>query len=234
MGPGFATVNVGVSSSELRHEFASVAEQSAIRAGEGGFQVNARGGTVLRGGQITSTQAAIDNGKNVFSGPLLEVTDVHNQANTQGHAYGYSANVGTGSYAKDGSTATDPTKSDFKPGFSGGLGRLNESAQSVSKGGISGIAGDVQARTGDTPSGLTHTFDASQAQANLNAQVSITQAFSSAAPKAVADFALGPSSSLFFVLLGCIFSFSYGDVVRRQGQLPTDWKRMLQVWGQLT
>ena len=59
----------------------------------------------------------------------------------------------------------------------------------MSKGGISAIAGDVQARSGDTPSGLINTFDASQAQANLNAQVAITQAFSSAAPKAVADFA---------------------------------------------
>ena len=77
----------------------------------------------------------------------------------------------------------------MKPGFLGGLGRLNDSGQSVSKGGISVIACDVQARTGNTPGGLPHAFDASPAQANLNAQVSITQAFSSAAPKAVVDYA---------------------------------------------
>jgi filamentous hemagglutinin len=44
-----------------------VVEQSAIKAGDGGFNVNVKGDTTLTGGAITSTQAAVDGGKNSFS-----------------------------------------------------------------------------------------------------------------------------------------------------------------------
>lgn len=42
-------------------------EQSAIRAGDGGFQVDVGGNTSLQGGQITSSEAAVQQGKNRFT-----------------------------------------------------------------------------------------------------------------------------------------------------------------------
>ena len=45
---------------DIDRHYASDGEQSAIRAGDGGFQVNVKGGTSLNGGAITSTQKAID------------------------------------------------------------------------------------------------------------------------------------------------------------------------------
>src|SRR5690606_11640775 len=41
--------------SKIDSEFSSVAEQSGIRAGDGGFDVKVQGKTTLKGGAITST-----------------------------------------------------------------------------------------------------------------------------------------------------------------------------------
>ncbi len=53
------SLNVG--QPRINSDYLSVGEQSAIRAGDGGFNVDVNGKTTLTGGQITSTQAAIDN-----------------------------------------------------------------------------------------------------------------------------------------------------------------------------
>ena len=45
----------------------NVGEQSGIRAGDGGFQVNVKGDTTLVGGAITSTDKAVNEGKNSFT-----------------------------------------------------------------------------------------------------------------------------------------------------------------------
>ncbi len=75
------------------------------------------------------------------------------------------------------------------PGFSGGVGHINDHEDSVSRASISGFGGQDSARTGDASTSLKNDFDASQAQAKLAAQVSITQTLSKEAPQAVAHFA---------------------------------------------
>ncbi len=66
MGAGMSG-SVNFAKSNINSNYASVTEQSGIKAGDGGFTVNVKGNTALVGGAITSTQAAIDNNKNSFN-----------------------------------------------------------------------------------------------------------------------------------------------------------------------
>ena len=63
----------------------SVAEQSGIKAGDGGFQVEVRGHTELKGAVIGSTQAAIDTGRNVLQTATL-TTAISEQGRIQRHS----------------------------------------------------------------------------------------------------------------------------------------------------
>jgi filamentous hemagglutinin len=57
---GASSISGGAGKTEIDSTYASVREQSAIRAGDGGFDVATQGKTKLVGGAITSTQAAVD------------------------------------------------------------------------------------------------------------------------------------------------------------------------------
>ena len=83
---GSVTVGYGFSGSasasqqKMNSDYASVGEQSGIKAGDGGFTVNVRGNTDLHGGVIASNQVAIDAGLNHFSTATLTQSDIENHA----------------------------------------------------------------------------------------------------------------------------------------------------------
>jgi len=73
---------VNVAKVDIQNNFSNVTEQSAIKAGDGGFTVTVQGDTNLLGGAITSTQAAIDAKQNTFqTGGTLSTTNIQNKAN---------------------------------------------------------------------------------------------------------------------------------------------------------
>ena len=73
--PTGASISSG--KTHINSNYQSVGEQTAIRAGDGGFQVNVQGNTQLAGGQITSTQSALDNKANSFqTAGQLSTTDL--------------------------------------------------------------------------------------------------------------------------------------------------------------
>jgi len=73
--------SLSVGKSNIDSKFASVNEQSGIQAGDGGFQVDVKGKTELKGGAITSTQAAIDTKANTYnSAGGTTLTDLTNSA----------------------------------------------------------------------------------------------------------------------------------------------------------
>ncbi|MEN5182088.1 hypothetical protein ABE501_20230 [Comamonas testosteroni] len=110
---------------------------------DGGFQVNVAGDTTLKGGAITSTQKAVDEGKNSFhTGGQLVMSDLQNQAE-------YNASGSQMTLGEDSSLGSS----------SAGVGRDNGSASSTTQAGISGIAGNTSARTGDKETGLKPIFD---------------------------------------------------------------------------
>jgi hypothetical protein len=127
---------LSASKSNINSNFQSVNEQTAIRAGDGGFALNVQGNTDLKGAVITSTQAAVDNNKNAFTtGGVLTLSDLQNTASYNANAAGLSVNVG---------------QQDGKHGVSGvgaGIGSDKANASSTTTAGISGIAGNTAVRT---------------------------------------------------------------------------------------
>ena len=175
--------SVNLAKSSINSQYQSVGEQSAIRAGDGGFQVEVKGNTTLTGAQITSTQAAIDknkdNNKNGFqTGGTLTTTDLQNKASYEAK----SVSVGVGAGALPGKSAS--------AGMSGvGFGSDSGNAASTSTAGISGVAGNTAARTGDKETGIGQVFNKDQVKAEVNAQVAITSEFGKQASKVVGDYA---------------------------------------------
>lgn len=173
---------VSASQSKIDSSFASVGQQSGIKAGDGGFQVSVANNTDLKGGVIASTQAAVDQNRNSFTtGGTLSISDIQNSASYKGDAVGISVSAGKG-LGPDGKTI-------YLPGGGVGIGSASGNAASVTTAGISGIAGNTAVRTADAETGLKPIFDAAKVQADINAQVAITAEFGKQASKAVGDYA---------------------------------------------
>ena len=85
---GSASVNV--SKSKIDSDYASVTEQSGIKAGDGGFKINVQGNTDLTGGVIASTQAAIDHNQNTLTTASLTTSDLQNKAEAHASSSGIS------------------------------------------------------------------------------------------------------------------------------------------------
>jgi filamentous hemagglutinin len=172
--------NLNLAASKVSSNYLSVNEQSAIRSGDGGFNVNVQGKTDLTGGQITSTDKAVQDGKNTFtSAGGVTTTDLQNSAS-------YSANsvsVGLGA----GSPAPGQSMSAAMSGM--GLGSDKGSANSTTTAGISGITGNTSARTGDKETGIKPIFDADKVKKEIEAQVTITQEFNKQAGQAISSYA---------------------------------------------
>ncbi|WP_144264592.1 hemagglutinin repeat-containing protein [Polaromonas sp. C04] len=189
---GSITVGAGASGSlsfnksRVDSDFASVTEQSGIKAGDGGFDVNVKGNTDLKGGVIASTDKAVNDGRNSFAtGGTLTTSDILNTARYDGSSVG--VNLGSG-VSVDGKLAPQ--------GTGAGVGKDSGNAASITQAGISGIAGNMGARTGDADSGIQKIFDPDKVQKDINAQVQITQTFGLQAGKAINDYAQGQRKGL--------------------------------------
>jgi filamentous hemagglutinin len=148
------SVSVNASNMHGDGDFASATKQSGFFAGDAGFGVKVGGNTNLVGGVISSTDAAVDGGKNSFVTGSLTMTDLVNHDTFRGS--GYSVSVSTSG----------------SPGV--GIGDNDVNQSSVTRSGISGIAGNANVRTGvDSTNGL-HMTDRERAMREIGAQVSIT------------------------------------------------------------
>jgi filamentous hemagglutinin len=146
--------SVNATHSNINSDYASVNQQSGIRAGDEGFQVNVQGDTTLIGGAITSTQTAVDQQKNSFrTEGALTTSDIDNKAGYEATSVGVNLGVG---YSASGNLAPQ--------GTGVGLGRDSDSQRSTTQAAISDIAGNKAARTGDAETGLVNRFDAERVQ----------------------------------------------------------------------
>jgi len=177
-GAGFA-VSGNVSQQKIDSDYASVQEQSGIRAGDGGFQVNVKGNTDLKGGVISSSDKAVQNGLNSLTTGTLTVSDIENHAEydasriSMGGGYsngdggmkcvsGKCADSGVGT-DQQGKAATGGQAPGTKlPGYNGWSATVpagmaaSDDASSTTKSGVSGAAITItdaagqQAKTGKT------------------------------------------------------------------------------------
>jgi filamentous hemagglutinin len=172
--------NLNFAKSNITSSYASVTEQSGLKAGDGGFTVNVAGDTDLKGGAITSTQAAIDNNKNTFNTDgKLTTSDLENKASYEAKSVSVSLAAGGTPLPNQGLAAA----------LSGaGMGKDSGSISSTTTAGISGIAGDTTKRTGDNAQGISKIFDADKVRQEIQAQTKITQEFSKQASAAIATY----------------------------------------------
>ena len=177
IGAGAYGGSTSSSKTNIVSEYANVTEQSSIRAGDGGFNVNVAGNTTLKGGAITSTQKALDTKSNSFiSSGTVSLINAENDAHFQADSVAISAGM-TGA-----GEVTQPLNS---VGIGSKSGKVNNTTLAA----ITGVAGKLHARTGDTQTDLSKIFDASSVKADVQSQVTITSEFGKQASKAVGDYA---------------------------------------------
>ncbi|WP_343655415.1 hemagglutinin repeat-containing protein [Paraburkholderia caribensis] len=99
MGGGFS-ISQGGGSASFSHtnanangSYVGVNEQAGIQAGDGGFNVNVKGNTDLKGAIIASDA---DASKNNLSTGTLTYSDIQNQSSYNAHSSGFSAGATTG------------------------------------------------------------------------------------------------------------------------------------------
>ncbi|MBX3585259.1 MAG: hemagglutinin repeat-containing protein [Ramlibacter sp.] len=189
---GASSVSVSGGKSNINSNYQSVGEQSGIRAGDGGFTVSVAGNTDLKGGAITSTDAAVQAGANAFAtGGTLTTTDIQNSANYNANAASLTVGYSGAPHDMAGNPLKDADNKVIggKPIGAGGFGNDSGNAASTTQAAISGVAGNTAARTGDQETGLKPIFDAAAVRDSMNAGVAITQAAAPAVITAWANFA---------------------------------------------
>ena len=88
VGYGKMSGSLSASQSKIDSNFKSVAEQSAILAGDGGFEVSVKGNTDLKGGAIASTDKAIADNKNRLTTATLTSSDIQNRSEASASSSG--------------------------------------------------------------------------------------------------------------------------------------------------
>jgi len=100
VGYGKMSGSLNVGQSNINSDFASVTEQSGLRAGDDGFQIAVTNNTDLKGAVITSTDRAAQDGKNSLTTGSLTTSDIQNKAEYKGQRFnigaGYSTGMGVG------------------------------------------------------------------------------------------------------------------------------------------
>ncbi|MED5612335.1 two-partner secretion domain-containing protein [Janthinobacterium sp. P210005] len=208
------TVGIGASfsgsysQSNMHNDYASVQEQSGIRAGNGGFQIKVGGNTDLKGAVISATEAGKLDSSLITS--TLTHSDIANHAISKGSSVGVSGGFSVA--GKETEENKNLTNVGGKGGTTAGLPAivaLSENASSTTRSGISGgtlvITDDAAQRaatgkgadeaisdlnrdvtTGVDSSGkIGNNFD----KAALQATMDVTAAFAAAAAEKLGTYA---------------------------------------------
>ncbi|WP_128143014.1 hemagglutinin repeat-containing protein [Janthinobacterium lividum] len=203
-----ASFSGSYSQSKMHNDYASVQEQSAIKAGNGGFQIKVGGNTDLKGAVISATEAGKLDSSLITS--TLTHSDIANHAISKGSSVGVSGGMsfaGTGTRnesltdvagKKDATTVGLPaivslsenSTSTTRSGISSGtLVITDDAAQRAATGkgadeAIAGLNRDVT--TGVDSSGkIGNNFD----KAKLQATMDVTAAFAAAAAEKLGTYA---------------------------------------------
>ncbi|MGA4232269.1 hemagglutinin repeat-containing protein [Ralstonia nicotianae] len=180
VGYGFSG-SASVSQQKIDSDYASVTEQSGIKAGDGGFQINVRGNAGLKGAVITSTDKAVQNGANSLTTATLTTSDIQNHADYNASSIGIgggysSGGSGVGKNQKgEATTGGDKVPGSTLPsagGFSATPPVVMGASGSGSSTTVSGVSGGaIHITNGAKQQALTGK-DADQTVAGLNRNVS--------------------------------------------------------------
>jgi hypothetical protein len=166
-----ASVSGGVNASKIQSDYASVQEQSALRAGDGGFQVNVAGNTDFKGAVISSTASGVA-ASSLVTGSLTH-SDIENYSKMSAASVGVggsvaSAGAGNGNTPGDGGTKLIPIKGSGTSSGVTGLAATSDNASSKTRSGVG--AGAVVITNGAAQQAATGQT-ADQVVADLNRNV---------------------------------------------------------------
>jgi len=162
--PCLPSIAGSVGQTKMYSDYASVTEQTGIKAGDGGFQIGVQGNTDLKGGVIASSDGAITDEKNSLTTGTLTHSDIENHAEYDASQLAFSGGYG-GTIGKDQKGKADNANPvpDTKLPSSGGFSvappvvlSASDDAHSVTQSGVSGGTIDItdnakqQAQTGQT------------------------------------------------------------------------------------
>ncbi|WP_261541770.1 hemagglutinin repeat-containing protein [Burkholderia multivorans] len=177
---GSSSAAANFNQQKMHSDYAAVGEQSGIKAGDGGFQVNVKGNTDLKGGVIASSDKAVQDGVNSLTTATLTHSDIENHASYDASSIGLSGGVGgqIGKDQKGTATNVNPVPGTTLPKGDGGLQvappvalSASDDANSTTKSGISG--GAVTITDGAKQQQLTGQT-AAEAVASVNRDTSNT------------------------------------------------------------
>lgn len=176
---GKSSVAGSVGQTKMNSDYASVIEQSGIKAGDGGFQVDVKGNTDLKGGVIASSDKAVQDNLNKLTTGSLTHSDIENHASYDASSVGLSGGYG-GTIGKDQKGTADnvnpvpgtsvPSKGGVSVAPPVVMGASGD-ASSTTKSGVSG--GTVTITDGAKQQQLTGET-AAEAVANINRDTSNT------------------------------------------------------------
>ncbi|WP_155865155.1 hemagglutinin repeat-containing protein [Achromobacter xylosoxidans] len=93
---GSSSVSANASTGAINSDFKSVTEQTGLRAGDGGFQIDAQNNTRLIGSVIASSDRAIADGLNQLGTGTLATEDIGNRAKYRGSQVSVGGGFGFG------------------------------------------------------------------------------------------------------------------------------------------
>lgn len=178
-GGAMVSGSANYSKAKVDGDFASVVEQTGLKAGDGGFQVNVAGNTDLKGAVVTSTQAAVDSKANSLSTGSLTVSSIENHDVYKASSVSVSAGTGGGSgaaYQKSGDQ-----KSVTESGIS-------DAALTVAGETTGNVVASVRTEI-DSSGSLGKNWDGQKLQEQVTAATSVIAQFGSTASKLVGDYA---------------------------------------------
>ncbi|MBJ9939470.1 hemagglutinin repeat-containing protein [Burkholderia multivorans] len=195
---GPSSISGNISQQKMNSDYAAVAEQSGIKAGDGGYQVDVKGNTDLKGGVIASNDNAVRENKNSLTTATLTTSDIENHASYDASSVGLSGGYGGGIGKNQKGTAdnVNPVAGTDLPKTGGGLAvappvvlGASDDASSTTRSGISGgslkitdsakqqqltgktadeTVASVNRDTSNTGGALAPIFDKDKVQAGFN------------------------------------------------------------------
>ncbi|WP_319792903.1 two-partner secretion domain-containing protein [Chromobacterium rhizoryzae] len=168
--------SVSLSQQKMDADYASVQQQSGIKAGDGGFQLRVKGSTQLTGAVIAGSAASIQQGKNSLSTGALVTKDIDNHADFT--ASSVTVTAGSGGVTGMAMAASDHDASTTRSGISGGKLEITNNALQQTLTGQS--AADAAAKLNrnvdsatDGSGKLANNFDKEQVQALFDAAAAL-------------------------------------------------------------
>ncbi|WP_124094145.1 hemagglutinin repeat-containing protein [Burkholderia gladioli] len=146
---GKSSVAGSIGQTKMNSDYASVIEQSGIKAGDGGFQVDVKGNTDLKGGVVASSDKAVQDNLNKLTTRTLTHSDIEDHASYDASSVGLSGGYGgtIGKDQKGTATNVNPVPGTTLPKGDGGLQvappvalSASGDANSTTRSGISGAA----------------------------------------------------------------------------------------------